>query len=76
MFAPAQKIFSWPLVITQAFTCGCSKRKRCTASASSMSTERSYEFDFSSSSLLWPPKGCTFITRRAISPSTDSVQWR
>ncbi len=41
MFAPAQNIFSSPPVITTAFTSGCSKRSRCTASYSSMSTPRS-----------------------------------
>ena len=41
MFAPAQKIRSCPEVITTAFTEGCVKRSLCTASASSMSTERS-----------------------------------
>ena len=41
MFAPAQKIFSLPLVMTTAFTSGCSNRSRCTASYSSMSTPRS-----------------------------------
>src|SRR5260370_14417713 len=76
MFAPAQKIFSWPLVMTHAFTWGCVKRRRWMASASSMSTERSYELDLSSSSVLAPPKGVTFMMRRAISPSTASVQCR
>ena len=41
MFAPAQKIFGLPLVITTVRTSGCSKRSRCTASYSSMSTPRS-----------------------------------
>jgi len=41
MLAPAQKILSCALVITQHFTPGCSKRKRWIASASSMSTLRS-----------------------------------
>ena len=41
MLAPAQNIFSRPPVITIAFTSGCSKRMRCTASCSSMSTPRS-----------------------------------
>jgi len=41
MFAPAQKIFSLPLVTTTARTSGCSKRSRWTASYSSMSTPRS-----------------------------------
>src|ERR1700682_4542956 len=76
MFAPAQKIFSWPLVMTHAFTWGCVKRRRWTASASSMSTERSYELDLSSSSVLAPPKGVTFMMNRAISPTTASVQCR
>src|SRR5229473_1911375 len=76
MFAPAQKIFSWPLVMTHAFTWGCVKRRRWMASASSMSTERSYELDLSSSSVLAPPKGVTFMMSRAISPSTASVQCR
>ena len=41
MFAPAQKIFSLPLVTTTVRTSGCSNRSRCTASYSSMSTPRS-----------------------------------
>ena len=41
MFAPAQKIFGLPLVMTTARTSGCSKRRRLSASASSMSTPRS-----------------------------------
>ena len=41
MFAPAQKIFSLPLVRTTVRTSGCSNRRRCTASYSSMSTPRS-----------------------------------
>ena len=41
MFAPAQKIFGLPLVMTTVRTSGCSKRSRCTASYSSMSTPRS-----------------------------------
>ena len=32
MFAPAQKIFCLPLVMTTARTSGCSNRSRCTAS--------------------------------------------
>ena len=32
MLAPAQKIFSLPLVSTTVRTAGCSKRSRCTAS--------------------------------------------
>ena len=41
MFAPAQKIFSLSEVTTTTRTSGCSKRIRCTASASSTSTPRS-----------------------------------
>ena len=41
MLAPAQKILGLPLVITTVRTSGCSKRSRCTASYSSMSTPRS-----------------------------------
>ena len=44
MLAPAQKIRSFRLVMTTAWTSGCSNRMRWTASASSMSTPRSYEF--------------------------------
>ena len=43
MFAPAQKIRSLRLVMTTVRTSGCSKRRRWIASASSMSTPRSYE---------------------------------
>ena len=46
MFAPAQKTRSFRLVMTTVRTSGCSKRIRWTASASSMSTPRSYEFSF------------------------------
>jgi hypothetical protein len=46
MFAPAQKIRSFRLVTTTACTSGCSKRIRWIASASSMSTPRSYELSF------------------------------
>ena len=41
MFAPAQNTFGWAEVITSVRTPGCSKRRRRTASASSMSTPRS-----------------------------------
>ena len=41
MLAPAQKMRGLRLVTTTAFTSGCSKRSRCSASASSMSTPRS-----------------------------------
>ena len=41
MFAPALKTFSLALVSTTVRTSGCSKRRRCTASYSSMSTPRS-----------------------------------
>ena len=41
MLAPAQKMRSFRLVSTTAFTSGCSKRRRWSASASSMSTPRS-----------------------------------
>jgi hypothetical protein len=41
MLAPAQNIRSLPLVTTTALTSGCSNRRRCTASWSSMSTPRS-----------------------------------
>jgi hypothetical protein len=41
MFAPEQKTLSSPPVTTTALTSGCSKRSRCTASCSSMSTARS-----------------------------------
>ena len=41
MLAPAQKTLSIPPVTTTALTSGCSKRSRCTASYSSMSTLRS-----------------------------------
>ena len=47
MLAPAQKMRSFRLVTTTAWTSGCSKRRRWIASASSMSTPRSYEFSFS-----------------------------
>ncbi len=48
MFAPAQNTLSTPPVSTTAWTSGCSKRSRCSASYSSMSTARSYELSFSS----------------------------
>ncbi len=48
MLAPAQNTLSIPPVTTTAFTSGCSKRRRCTMSYSSMSTLRSYELSFSS----------------------------
>ena len=41
MLAPEQNMRLLPLVITTAFTSGCSKRTRLSASASSMSTPRS-----------------------------------
>ncbi len=41
MLAPEQKTRSFPLVRTTLRTSGCSKRMRCSASASSMSTPRS-----------------------------------
>ena len=43
MLAPEQKAPSIRLLTTTVRTSGCSKRMRCTASASSMSTPRSYE---------------------------------
>ena len=46
MLAPAQKMRGFRLVSTTACTSGCSKRRRCRMSASSMSTPRSYEFSF------------------------------
>ena len=47
MLAPEQKIRSFRLVSTTVRTDGCSKRIRFSASCSSMSTPRSYEFSFS-----------------------------
>ena len=41
MLAPAQNTRSLPDFSTTTFTSGCSKRSRCTASLSSMSTPRS-----------------------------------
>ena len=92
MFAPAQKMRSCPEVMTTALTAGWVNRSLCSASASSMSTERSYELLFnsyafvcgsgpepappSSTSESWPPKGCTFMVSRATSPSTARVQCR
>ena len=49
--------------ITTAPTSGCSKRRRCTASANSMSTPRSYEFSFSSYPSWSPPSGSTSMSR-------------
>ena len=47
MLAPAQKMRSFSDETTTTRTSGCSKRRRWMASASSMSTPRSYEFSFS-----------------------------
>ena len=47
MFAPAQKMRSFSDDTMTVRTSGCSKRKRWMASASSMSTARSYELSFS-----------------------------
>ena len=47
MFAPAQNMRSFALVITTHATEGCSNRIRSSASRNSMSTPRSYEFSFS-----------------------------
>ena len=46
MLAPAENTRSFRLVMTTACTSGCSNRMRWIASASSMSTPRSYEFSF------------------------------
>ncbi len=47
MLAPEQKMRSLALATITARTSGCSKRIRFSASASSMSTPRSYELSFS-----------------------------
>jgi hypothetical protein len=47
MFAPEQKMRSFALVTITERTSGCSKRMRCSASWSSMSTPRSYELSLS-----------------------------
>jgi hypothetical protein len=47
MLAPEQKTRLFALVTTTLRTSGCSKRIRCRASASSMSTPRSYELSLS-----------------------------
>ncbi len=47
MLAPEQNTRGFALVRTTVRTSGCSKRIRCSASASSMSTPRSYELSLS-----------------------------
>ena len=47
MLAPEQNTRSRALVTTTLRTSGCSNRMRCSASASSMSTPRSYELSLS-----------------------------
>ncbi len=87
MLAPAQKTVGSAEPTITAFTSGCSKRRRWTASHSSMSTPRSYELSLSryvgglagrvpsSDALTCGRSSCTARTRRATAPSTESFQW-
>ena len=74
MFAPEQKMRSLPLVTTTLLTSGCSKRMRCRASASSMSTPRSYELSLSLYPGISPRSSSMSSLSVAIGPSNASFQ--
>ena len=74
MFAPEQKMRSFALVSTTVRTEGCSKRTRWSASWSSMSTPRSYEFSLSAYPLRMPPSWATSIVSVAMAPLHSSFQ--
>ena len=76
MLAPEQNTRSRALVTMTLRTSGCSKRMRCSASASSMSTPRSYELSLSLYPSRTPPSSATSSASVAIGPSHASFQCR
>src|SRR5260370_546607 len=74
MLAPEQKMRFFALVMITERVSGCSNRMRCNASCSSISTPRSYEFNFSLYPGRSPPSSATSIVKVATGPSNARRQ--